>query len=108
MKKYISTAQKLGYINGVPCREGVCFEATREITRAEAAQILANILDVSSPTIIPTFSDSGSIPAWAAPAIYSMNSIGVMHTYSGNISASAAVTRGDAAQILSNLMSFVD
>lgn len=108
MKDYIATAYELGYIRGVQTENGLCFEATRSITRAEAAVMLGNVLDVSVPTVLPTFSDSSSIPTWAAPSVYSLNSIGVLTATEGNIAATSVLTRGDAAQILANLMSYLD
>lgn len=108
MKDYIATAYELGYINGIQTPNGLCFEATRSITRAEAAVMLGNVLDLSVPTVLPTFADSADIPAWAAPAIYSLNSVGVMSATDGNISATSTLTRGYAAQILANLMNYID
>ncbi len=108
MKKYISSAYGLGYIKGINTSEGLCFEANRSITRAEAAVILGNILDVSVPTAVPTFGDSADIPAWAAPSVYSLNAIGVLNAVGGNVSATAVLTRGDAAELLTNLMNYLD
>ena len=108
MRDYIATAYEMGYIKGIETSGGLCFEANRSITRAEAAVILGNVLDVATPTVLPTFSDSAEIPAWAAPAVYSMSSIGVMNASGGNISPTAALTRGDAAEILTNLMNYID
>ena len=108
MKDYIATAYELGYIKGTNTEKGLCFEANRSITRAEAAVMLSNILDIATPTILPTFADSADVPAWAAPAIYSLNSAGVMNTTDGNISPMSLVTRADAAQILTNLMNYLD
>ncbi len=108
MKDYIATACSLGYIKGVETERGMCFEANRSITRAEAAVMLGNILDLSTPTVLPTFKDSADIPAWAAPSIYSLSSVGVMNTTAGNISPMSALTRADAADILTNLMNYMD
>ena len=108
MKGYISAAYSLGYINGSNSEDGLCFYADRAITRAEAAVILGNILDVATPTVLPTFADSADVPAWAAPSIYSLNSIGVMRAVDGNISAKSVVTRADAAQILCDLIAYRD
>ncbi len=108
MKDYIATAYELGYIKGTNTEKGMCFEANRSITRAEAAVMLGNILDIATPTILPTFADSADVPTWAAPAIYSLNSAGVMTTTDGNISPMSQVTRADAAQILTNLMNYID
>ena len=108
MKDYIAAAYELGYLKGINKENGVCFEANRPITRAEAAVFLGNILDVATPTVLPTFADSASVPAWAAPAMYSVNAVGVMNTQGGNISAMSNVTRADAAQILTNLLAYLD
>ncbi len=108
MKDYVAAAYELGYIKGINTEKGVCFEANRAITRAEAAVFLGSILDVSTPTVLPTFADSADVPAWAAPSLYSVNAIGVMNTLDGNISAAEVVTRADAAQILTNLMAYLD
>ena len=108
MKGYIDTAYKLGYIRGTQTESGLCFRAGDSITRAEAAVILGNILDIATPTVLPTFSDSQDVPAWAASSIYSLNSVGVMNTVSGSISPTAALTRADTAQILTDLMRYLD
>ena len=108
MKKYIATAYELGYINGTQRDGKLYFEPNREITRAEAAVMLANILDAAAPTVTPVFSDSDSIPTWAQASVYSMSSLGILESSGGSISASAVVTRGDAAEILSNFMAVKD
>ena len=108
MKGYVSAAYRLGYINGIETEQGLCFEANRSITRAEVAVILGNILNVSTPTVLPTFKDSADIPAWATASLYSLNSIGVMNTVSGNVSPLNDLTRADAAVILSNVISYLD
>ena len=107
IKDYVAAAYELGYINGVRNEKGLCFEAGRSITRAEAAVMLGNMLDVSTPTSIPTFNDGAEIPAWASPAVYSLNSIGVMSASGGNISPLSSLTRGDAAQMLANVMNYM-
>ena len=108
MKGYVSAAYELGYIKGVETESGLCFEANRAITRAEAAVMLGNILDVSTPTVLPTFADSDDIPAWAAPSVYAMNSIGVMATEKGMVTPLDPLTRGDAAMALCGLMRYTD
>lgn len=107
MKGYVSAAYSLGYVSGSVTEQGLCFEANRSITRAEAAVMLGNALDVATPTILPTFSDSADVPAWAAPSLYSLCSVGVIDLKDGEIAAKSALSRADAAQILTNLISFV-
>ena len=105
MKDYVATAYELGYIQGEIRSDGQrCFYPNREITRAEAAVILGNMIGAATPTVTPTFSDSSEIPAWAAPSIYSLSSMGIMTSNGGTVSPLSAVTRGDAAELLCALM----
>lgn len=105
MKHYIAAAYELNYIKGEYREDGsLCFAPNRPITRAEAAVILGNMLDAATPTVKPIFSDSSEIPAWAAPSIYSMNSMGILPANGDNISPLSSVTRGDAAQMLAAFM----
>ena len=105
MKSYVATAYELGYIQGETRADGQrCFSPNRAITRAEAAVILGNMVDAAVPTVTPTFSDSTQIPAWAAPSIYSLHSMGLLPTSGGSVSPLSPVTRGDAAELLCALM----
>lgn len=105
MRDYIGAAYELGYIRGIETDGKLCFEPNREITRAEAAVILANILDAATPTIKPTFKDSEDIPTWAEPSINALNVMGVMSTVEDNsISPLTSLTRGEAASILCSFM----
>ncbi len=104
MKGYIAAAYDLGYIKGTYVDGKLCFEGDRAITRAEAAVLLGNMLNASTPTITPGFHDSADIPTWAVPSVNSLSSMGILASDNGKISPLAAVTRGDAAEILTNLM----
>ena len=105
MKSYIAAAYDLGYIKGSEIDGKLCFEPNREITRAEAAVMLANILDAATPTIKPTFSDSNEIPVWAEHSINALSALGVMSSLEDNtISPLSKLTRGDAANILVNFI----
>lgn len=105
MRDYVGAAYELGYIKGIESDGKLCFEPTREITRAEAAVILANILDAATPTIKPTFNDGADIPTWAEPSISALNAMGVMASIEdNNMSPLTPLTRGDAATILTNFI----
>lgn len=105
IKGYVATAYELGYIQGEIDENGHrCFYPSREITRAEAAVMIGNMIDAATPTVTPGFTDSSEIPAWAASSLYSLNSMGIMTAADGSIEPTAAVTRGDAAEILSALL----
>ena len=101
-KPYVCAAYELGYIKGVERDGKLYFEPDRAMTRAEAACLLANMLDAAAPTVTPLFSDGGEIPAWAQSSVYAMNVMGVMNSTDNKILSTSAVTRGDAAEILWN------
>ncbi len=101
-KPYVCAAYELGYINGVEKNGKLYFDPDRAMTRAEAACLLANMLDAAAPTVTPLFSDGGEIPAWAQSSVYAMNVMGVMNSSENKIQSTSAVTRGDAAEILWN------
>ncbi len=108
MKGYINTAYSIGLIKGIQTENGLYFEASRPITRSEAAVMLSNVLNLSTPTVLPVFGDSEEIPVWAAPAVYSLSHAGVFNTTSGNVSPLATLTRADAAVILNNLVNYLE
>ena len=108
MKPYIAAAYELGYINGRTTDKGLCFEASKSITRAEAAVIIGNMTDIALPTVLPTFKDGADVPAWAAPSLYSLSSAGILFSDGGRVDALANVTRADAAYMLSQLISYLE
>lgn len=98
---YIKVAYELGYIKGEALDDGkVCFYPKRSITRAEAACIVANMIDAATPTVYADFTDSSDIPAWARSSVYALNYMGIMPTEEGGISPNAYLTRAEAAGIL--------
>ncbi len=98
MRGYITAAYRLGYVSGERNENGeLCFSPNRAITRAEASVILGKMLNAAAPTVTPVFSDSGEIPAWAAPSLYSLNTMGVMTATGGEISPMDPMTRADTA-----------
>ena len=104
-RNFVSAAYELGYLHGEFSSDGsLCFYPERAITRAEAAVILANMIDAATPTITPVFEDSAEIPTWAAPSIYSLGAMGILPTSQGNISPRSPLTRGDAAMIFQALL----
>ena len=104
-KDAIGAAFDLGYIRGEWQSDGsLCFAPKRDITRAEAAVIVGRMLNISTPTVKPDFSDAEEIPAWAAPSMESLSAAQVLHSVDGEAEPHTAVTRGDAARILAAMM----
>ena len=104
MKSYIAAAYDMGYIKGSEIDGKLCFLPSKEITRAEAAVMLANMLDAAAPTVTPVFNDSADIPTWAEASVYSLCFMGVLEAENGSICATNAMTRGYAAEILANFI----
>lgn len=104
-KSAIDAAFDLGYIRGEWQSDGsLCFAPDRAITRAESAVIVGRMLNVSTPTAKPNFSDANDIPAWAAPSMESLSAAHILHSVAGEAEPYAVVTRGDAARILAAMM----
>ena len=104
MKSFIAAAYDLGYIKGTVIDGELCFLPQKSITRAEAAVMLANMLDVAAPTLKPVFADADDVPAWAESSLSCLCSLGVILQTENGIEPNAAVTRGDAAVMLDNFI----
>ena len=79
------------------------FEPNREITRAEAALIVSNLIEAEVPTVKPIFPDRNDIPTWAHDAIYVLNDLGILCSVDGSISPNSSITRAQVASMLYNL-----
>ena len=106
MKGYVATAYELGYISGSLEAGKLCFLPHEEITRAQAAVILGNIVGVSAVPVTPTFTDTSDIPVWARDAIYSLNAVGIMGSEQGYITPTAKLNRAQTAQMLAAAMEY--
>lgn len=104
MKSFVCAAYDLGYIKGTVIDEKLCFLPQKAITRAEAAVMLANMLEVATPTYKPVFEDAEEVPAWAQSSLSGLCAMGVMSQNDGRIEPLSALTRGDAALILANFI----
>jgi hypothetical protein len=101
IRPYVATAQNYRYINGKLSKSGLTFDADSVITRAEAAVMVNNILNLSEPTMNTSFSDDEQIPAWAKGAVSALYSLGIMErTENGTMDAQSELTRGQAAQMV--------
>ncbi len=101
MKGYVAAAYSLGYISGSNVQGELCFLPNEEITRAQAAVMLANILGLSEVAVTPTFADAGDIPVWAKDAIYSLHAAGILVSEDGAVTPTAKLTREQTACLLS-------
>lgn len=101
---YVSYAEKQGMISGTSAEDGVYFYPNGEITRAEGAVILSNILKTGEATRVISFSDKEDIPSWAESAVMSIAELGIMTDVGdGSYSPNSNLTKGQASHILCSL-----
>ena len=108
MKGYVAAAYELGYIKGTYVDSKLCFLPNEDITRAEAAVVICNMIDAVTPTVTPVFEDSDKIPAFAASAVNSLSYMGILTSENGNILPTSALTRADTAHLLCLVMQISD
>ena len=108
MKGYVAAAYEMNYISGSLVEGKLCFLPNEEITRAQAAVMLSNIVGLCDVAVTPTFADHSEIPVWASEAIYSLNAAGIMNSQAGYISPVDKITRAQTAQMLAAAMAYVE
>ncbi len=101
IRGYVSAACKLGFIDTSVSKK---FDSNRAITRAEAADILARMLDAEITNEKYVFEDSKDIPVWAEDSLQCAYSLGIIYDTDNSISPLSAVTRGEGARMLATFM----
>ena len=109
-KAHVKKAYELGIISGASTDTGLYFEPNDIITRAEAAVILNNILQIPFLSVSmskPVFADAVYIPAWAEKDIAALNSRGIIKgDENGNINPYGLVDRAQSVEMLSNMADY--
>lgn len=101
IRPYVATAQERGYVVGSLSDKGLLFRADEVISRAEAAVIVARILELEAPAVSKTYPDSDAIPHWAKGAVEALCMAGIYATdEEGALSAKNPLTRAAAAEML--------
>ena len=76
MRPYLVSALRSGIITGVASEDGLVFRPEAQLTQAEAAVMLNNILHLDSPertTAVFAPAEGETVPAWAAEAMYALD-----------------------------------
>ena len=76
MRPYLVSALRSGLITGVQSEEGLVFRPEAQLTQAEAAVILNNILRLDAgerTTAVFALEEEQAIPAWASDAMYALD-----------------------------------
>lgn len=97
MRPYIVSAFKSGMVSGVTSPDGMVFRPSSDLTRAEAAVMLQNILDLPQSQEAAVFSEDCAVPVWAQASVSALESAGI----SIPVTTSAEnLTRREAAELL--------
>ena len=101
-KAYASAGVAQGIIQGKTTAEGAAFRGEETITFNEAATVLDRVLDMGDVDLDVWYADREAVPSWAAQAVGNMEALRVLSVGScGSQTMEQAVTRADAAQMLS-------
>ncbi len=101
MKGAIRYAKEKGWLG-----EDTVFRPHETITRAEAAEIAARVLNLSAPGYGETVRDHDKIPVGAVDALYAAFEGGYLPVLGdGTLSPSATLTRAEAAVMMARILS---
>lgn len=103
LKSYIATAQRTGIVVGDFKGGRLLFSPNEEITRYEAAKILASVIGANNEGEESVFAGDSDIPVWARSGVYAMCSLGIFDTEDTS-SLTEKVTRADVAEYLYRIL----
>ena len=98
LRPYLTSALRAGVIGGTPGEDGLLFRPTAELTRAEAAVIVAKLFDLPQDTAqtVSAIQMDEAVPTWARPAAAALRTAGM----SLAAADTGSITRLEAAQLL--------
>ena len=100
-KAYAAAGVAQGIVQGKSTVDGAAFRGEEAITFNEAATVLDRVLDLGNVDLEVWYAARETVPSWAAQAVGNMEALNVLQVGSfGSQSMENAVTRGDAAQML--------
>lgn len=107
IQPYIATALSNGMISGVNTEDGVIFRPAEAMTKAEAAVMVQNILELPTRDTSPVFAsaEDETVPVWAAEAYHALLDAGIELSFTEQ---DDVLTRKDAASALYCIQSVLD
>ena len=97
MRPYIVSAFKSGMISGVTSPGGMVFRPESNLTRAEAAVMLQNILQLPQPQEAAVFAEDSAVPVWAQASVSALSEAGITIPVT---TSAENLTRREAAELL--------
>ena len=108
-KAYAAAGVTDGIVQGKTTAEGAAFRGEEPITFNEAATVLDRVLDLGDVELDVWYADREAVPSWAAQAVGNMEAVSVLAAGSfGSQTMEQAVTRADAARMLSAAKTLLD
>ena len=104
-KGSVAGALEAGVVRGTATEQGVVFRAESDVTLSEAAAVLNRVLRV---TDVDLADFDGAEPAWCAQAVANLESVSVAPAGGFGGGLDRAVTRGEAARLLSAAMALAE
>ena len=106
---YAAAAYSMGVVSGYEENGIRYFNWQDNVTRAEAAVMLARLIEEPEPAINTEFTDAAAIPGWATGAVQTLVSCGIMNgDGTGNILPDKALTKAEAAELLCNAADYLE
>ena len=101
-KGYAAAGVAEGIVQGKPTESGAAFSCAEPVSYSEAATVLNRVLNLGDVELEVWYADREAVPSWAAQAVGNMEALNVLGVGSfGSDGLEAAVTRADAARMLS-------
>lgn len=97
LRPYLTTALRNGMITGVQSDDGLMFMADADMTQAEAAVMLQNLLQLPAADSSAVFAEETAVPVWAEQAVSALSHAGFQLQITGEADP---LTRRDAAGLL--------
>lgn len=109
---WLLEASKLAYAKGIikgsPVQNKLYLNLYNNITRSEAAVMIANILDTSANSEDLDFVDKNEIPDWAKPAIKVLTAYKIMQGDGTYIRANSLITKAESAELCYKLLKQIE
>lgn len=108
-KAYAAAGVADGVMQGRRTAEGAAFYGSDPISFNEAATVLDRVLGLGDVNLDAWYAGREAVPSWAAQAVANMEAVSVLAAGSfGSLTMEQAVTRADAAQMLSAAKTLMD
>lgn len=98
---HIKALCELGIMNGKQKGEDIVFDASAELTRAEAAKVISDLLPENLLGEEKTFKDEKEIPSWSKNAFKKLAGTGTLSGYNdGTVKPTNKITRAEVIRML--------